>query len=202
VKAPVLGPLHAVKPPDPLRTQGGETPAIDGDWPYAKLPNAVYGVVVTGWRLAPFLHSERPPRAGASESEQDWRFFVVGRVTGAKSNQDGAAGSAVQRHLEIQARPPLLCLTYRVAVGVVTSTRRIPKGGRLAQLWELIGHRGAAWSPEIADELFGWRLDVQTRTQVRGRSRRPKEKGPLLPDLLHRTWGEDIVGARPPELSR
>lgn len=195
--------LRVVAPPDPLRTRGGEVPSLDGVWPFARLPDAVYHVVVTGWSLGPVLHAERPPRAAAVEAEQDWRFFVVGFVTGAAKNQPGGAGSAVQRYLEAHGTPPLLCISYRIAVGVKTGTRRIPRGGRLAQLWEILGHRGAGWSPEIADELIGWHLQVQTYTQVEGRRRRPgQQAAPRLPEALWRTWGGDIVEAQPPGPAR
>lgn len=192
--------LRLVKPPDPFRIEGGETPSLDTDThPYARLPDAVYGVVVAGWRLAPIVYSTRPLREGATELEQDWRLFVVGRVTGVAPRQPGEAGSAVMRYQETHASRPLLCITYRVAVGVKTYTRRIPRRGRLAQLWELIGHRSAGWSPEIADELIGWCFHIQTYTQVEGRSRKPGRKAPHRPEALQRTWGEEIVEARPPE---
>lgn len=203
VSAPQPRALHAVKPSDPFRIEGGETPVLDGDaHPFAKLPDAVYAMVVTGWRLAPIVFSTRPPREGATEGEQDWRLFVVGRVAGAAAGQPGAAGSAILRYQEAHPGPPLLCISFRVAVGAKSSTRRIPRRGRLAQLWELIGHRNAGWSPEIADELIGWRLYVQTYTQTEGRSRKPGRKAPRLPEVLQRTWGEEIVEAKPPERPR
>lgn len=195
--------LHVVRPPDPFRIEGGETPAFNGDThPFAKLPDAVYGAVVVGWRLAPVMLTPRPQRVDATEGEQDWRLFVVARIAGAVSGQPGEAGSAVMQYQAAHANPALLCLTYRVAVGAKTGTRRIPRLGRLAQLWELIGHRSAGWSPEIADKLIGWRLHVQTYTQTEGRPRRPGQKPPRLPEVLRRTWGDAIVAATPPERPR
>jgi hypothetical protein len=196
-------PLRVVAAPDPFRIRGGQVPNLDGPvWPFASLPDAVYHMVVKGWSLGPVLHAQRPPRAGATEGEQDWRVFVAGLVTGAGRNQPGAAGSAVQRYLELHGEPPRICITFRIAVGVKTGTRRIPKGGRLAQLWELLGHRGAGWSPEFADGLIGWRLEVSTYTQVEGRRRRPGQTASPLPKALRRTWGLDIVEARSPEIGR
>ncbi len=190
--------------PDPLRTRGGDVPSLDGAaWPFARLPDAVYHMVVEGWSLGPVLHAQRSPRAGATEGEQDWRFFVVGSVTGVAANQPAAAGSAIWRYREAHRIPPHLCITYRIAVGVKTGTRRIPRSGRLAQVWELLGHRCAGWSPEIADQLIGWRLQVLTYTQVEGRRRRPgQQEAARLPQALRRTWGEDIVEAQPPESAR
>ncbi|HKW92763.1 MAG TPA: hypothetical protein VJX92_12750 [Methylomirabilota bacterium] len=159
-------------------------------------------MVVKGWSLGPILHAQRPPRAGATEREQDWRFFVAGIVTGAAKDQPGDAGSAVQRSLEAHGTPARLCITFRIAVGMKTAARRIPKGGRLAQLWELLGHRGAAWSPEIADQIIGWRLQVLTYTQIHRRGQRPGQAPTPLPKALRRTWGRDIVEAQPPEATR
>jgi hypothetical protein len=203
IARPGSPPLRVVAAPDPVRIRGGEVPSLDGPvWPFASLPEAAYHMVVKGWSLGPVLHATRPPRAGSIEGEQDWRVFVAGLVTGAGRNQPGAAGSAVQRYLEAHGTPPWMCITFRVAVGVKTGIRRIPKGGRLAQLWELLGHRGAGWSPELADELIGWRLEVLTYTQVEGRRRRPGQTASRLPTALRRTWGLDILEARPPEVGR
>src|SRR5712692_2360414 len=75
IPRPGSPPLRVVAPPDPFRTRGGEVPSLDGPvWPFARLPDAVYHVVVRGWSLGPVLHAERPPRAAAAEAEQDWRF--------------------------------------------------------------------------------------------------------------------------------
>jgi hypothetical protein len=200
MKVAATPPLHLVRPPDPLRTQGGEIPDPHGTtWPYARLTDAAYAIRATGWRLAPVLHSERAARAGATEKEQDWRVYLVGEVLGACKNTESKAGSDVTKHLLDHGRRPLLCITFRVAVGSETGTRRIPRSGRLAKLWELIGHRGEGWSPEIADQLIGWRFEMQTYTQTQGRARREGQKAPKLPKALHRTWGEEILEASPPE---
>ena len=201
MSAPQPRPLYVVRPPNPYRIEGGDPPALDGDtWPFAKLPNAVYAMLVTSWRLAPIVRSARPMRDGATERETDWRLFVAGRITDVIGGDEAsAARSALIRYGHENPGDALLCLSYRLAVGERTATRRIPRGGRLAQIWEIIGHRNRPWSPAIADELIGWRFHVQTTTQKEGRPRRDGRKPPPLPEALQRTWGEDILAALPPE---
>jgi hypothetical protein len=74
--------LHVVRPPDPARVEGGTPPDLDGEtWPYLKLPDARYAIIVTSWRLGPIPRSARPIRRGAAEREGDSRLYVVGRIT-------------------------------------------------------------------------------------------------------------------------
>ena len=195
--------LRAV-PPDTARTEGGALPDLDGErWPYAKLPDAIYAMVTTSWRLAPVSQGKRKLRVGATEQEKDWKLFLAGPVRDVVGgDQAPAARSAILKYKGLHDDAPLICLTYRVPVGAKTATRRIPRSGRLTAVLELtLGRRNVAWSPEIADTLLGWVFHVQTRTQTRGRRRKGEREGPLLPEALHRTWGEHIIAAIPPQQS-